>query len=193
VRSENFKRLSRGAVGFILGLTIWVGFTPLYNLPVAGAAEWLIRASERRPVTRFQMKGREVLVLRADVPPGSSRPGIPLYDLTFNFILLTTLFAANERSWGDRNIRAFVLSAVIMFPLHVLALIAWVKDLYASSFGPISAREYGETARFFWGLAVIFYRLVGQFALPLMTWWALRPEGVGQGESRKPTPHARRA
>ncbi|HUP65167.1 MAG TPA: hypothetical protein VM557_07795 [Thermoanaerobaculia bacterium] len=167
--------LLRGVAGFALGLAIWVGLTQPYNRLLAGSAERLLWLFEDPNRTDLRNDGRQVIVYRADVRPGSGRPGIPLYDLTFNVILLTVLFAFDRRPLSSRNVGLYLLSLAILFPTHVLALIAWVQELYATRFGSISAR-YSDLERSLWANAVFFYRLVGQFAIPLILRWSLAPE-----------------
>ncbi|HEY0593235.1 MAG TPA: hypothetical protein VGF40_15795 [Thermoanaerobaculia bacterium] len=134
-----------------------------------------MRTFEDPDRTDLRVDGRQVLVYRSDVPPGSARPGIPVYDLTFNVILLSVLFALDRRPLSNRNVGMFLLALLILFPTHVLALLAWVQDLYATRFGFIS-RRYSDLERSLWANAVYFYRLIGQFAIPLILRWSLAPD-----------------
>lgn len=175
-RARRWQQLGKAAAGFAIGLAVWLALTPAYNRAVAFGARGVLALIQSEPAPEFRSKGREVLVIRSDVPPGSSRPGIPLYDLTFNIVLLTTLFAVNTRPFGDHNVKTFLLAAAILFLSHVLGLTFWTKDLYASWFGSLSQKEYGETSRLLWSRAVLFYRIIGQFAIPVLLWWLLRVE-----------------
>ena len=86
----------RALAGFAAGLTLYVLLTPLYDRVIGAAAEKVIRAFEKPPVTHlYRADDGNTTVDRADFDPRSKRPGIPLRDLTFNFVLLAALFAAN--------------------------------------------------------------------------------------------------
>lgn len=174
-RGAILRLLLKGVAGFLLGFALWAGLTTPYNRALAASAEGVVRLFEDPNRTDLRVDGRQVLVYRSDVPPGSTRPGIPVYDLTFNVILLSILFALDRRPLSNRNVGMFLLALMILFPTHVLALIAWVQDLYATRFGFISQR-YSDLERSLWANAVYFYRLVGQFAIPLILRWSLTPD-----------------
>lgn len=174
-RGAILRPLVRGIAGFLLGFALWAGLTLPYNRLLAFSAESAIRLFEDPNRTALRLDGKQVIVYRSDVPPGTTRPGIPLYDLTFNVILLTILFAVDRHPFSNRNVALYLLALLILFPTHVLALIAWVQDLYASRFGPIS-EHYSGLERSLWANAVYFYRLVGQFAIPLILRWSLAPQ-----------------
>lgn len=178
------RPLLKGLAGFTLGFALWAGLTHPYNRVVAASAAGIVRMFEDPNRTDLRAEEREILVVRSDVPPGSSRPGIPLYDLTFNVILLTVLFAIDPHPLSNRNVGRFALALLILFPTHVFALVAWTQDLYASRFGPISAL-YSDFERSLWANAVFFYRIVGQFAIPLILRWSLMPEEGGAVPKRK--------
>ncbi|HVR42186.1 MAG TPA: hypothetical protein VMS56_01975 [Thermoanaerobaculia bacterium] len=171
------RLLLRGLVGFALGFALWAGLTEPYNRLVAASAEGVMWLFEDPNRTELRPDGRQVVIYRSDVPAGSKRPGVPLYDLTFNVILLTVLFALDRRPFSDRNVGMVLLSLLILFSTHVLALIAWVQDLYASAFGGAISERYSDLERSVWTNAILFYRLVGQFAIPLILRWSLTPEG----------------
>jgi len=128
---------------------------------------------ESPDITTLRLKGREVLVFARDAGSRANRPGIPLYDLTFNVVLLTTLFASNRRWFETRNVVGFILSLLLLMSSHLFALIAYVQDVYAS--GLAGPRQVSPAARSLWSYAVYFYRLVGQFAIPLILWWGFTP------------------
>ena len=167
------RLLLKGLAGFLLGFAIWAGLTLPYNRLVAATAEATLRVFEDPNRTDLRPDGKQVLVFRSDVPPGSRRPGIPLYDLTFNIILLTVFFAVDRRPLANRNVSLYAIALLILFPTHVLALIAWVQDLYATRFGPTSRESYSDLERSLWANTIYFYRLLGQFAIPLILRWSL--------------------
>lgn len=178
-RGAILRPLLKGIAGFLLGFALWAGLTQPYNRILAASAERAINAFEDPNRTDLRLDGKQVLVYRSDVPPGSTRPGIPVYDLTFNVILLAVFFALDPHPLSNRNVGFFLLALGLLFPTHVFALVAWVQDLYASRFGPISEKNYSELERSLWANALYFYRLVGQFAIPLVLRWLLSPEAIG--------------
>ncbi|MFN2240217.1 MAG: hypothetical protein ABR524_12585 [Thermoanaerobaculia bacterium] len=171
------RLLLRGLIGFALGFALWFGLTEPYNRLVAFSAEKAVRLFENPDRTELRADGKQVVVYRSDVPVGSKRPGVPLHDLTFNVILLTVLFAIDPRPFSNRNVGMYLLSLLILFPTHVFALIAWVQDLYASGFGGEISERYSDLEKSVWTNAILFYRLVGQFGIPLILRWSLTPEG----------------
>lgn len=166
----------KAVAGFVLGLAIWWGVSPSYGSAIAGGAEPLIRIFESPRVTHLRAENREVIVDRTDFPPASPRPGIPADDLTFNFILLTTLFAAVPKTFSNRNVVSFLIACAILYVTHILGLIAAVESIYALQLGPWSAAHYGPFARNFWGAAAHFYRLVGVYAFAFVIWWLMQPQ-----------------
>ena len=182
-RGAILQPLLRGVAGFVLGFALWAGLTQPYNRLLASSAGGLIRLFEHPDRTELRAEGKQVLVYRSDVPPGSTRPGIPAYDLTFNVILLAVLFAVDPHPLSNRNVGFFAVAIAILIPTHVLALVAWVQDLYASRFGPISER-YSGAERALWANGLYFYRLVGQFAIPLILRWSLTPQASLDGRTR---------
>jgi hypothetical protein len=165
----------RGTIGFFLGLLLWWSLSSAYAQLLAAVSEPLIRVSERPAVTRLIPNGNELTIDRSDFPRSSPRPGLRLMDLTFNVILLTTLFAANRHPWRDRNMRGLMLAFLILFAVHVVAVIVNVESIYALRLGGWSSFHYGAVARNFWGAAAHFYTLVGSFGVSFALWWLLRP------------------
>ena len=185
------RRLLSAAAGFFVGLALWLGTGAAYARLVAPASQAILRVAETPNVTTLRPRERQVLVVRSDVPRGSDRPGIPLYDLTFNVILLTTLFAFSHRPLSNRNVTGFAIAALILYCSHAAALSVWVLDLYASSFGRISTAFYSDVERWTWRWLLNAYRVLVQFALPAVLWWLLADEPRREGAPR-PVPARRR-
>jgi hypothetical protein len=175
-------------VAFVVAVAIWAGVSPLYDRAVAAGAELTLRTFESPKVTRLSANGTDVKVDRSDFDPRSPRPGLPVIDLTFNWVLLVALFAINQRPFSDRNIFRFVLASLILYVTHVLALATEVMSIYVLRLGPWSAAHYGAFARNFWGTLNHSYRFVLMFAIVFGLWWALRP-----GEAAAPTKSSRKA
>lgn len=175
----DWRATLRALGGFLAGLLLWTFLSPLYNGVVAKGAETLIRAFESPKVTRLPAAPAEnyVSVERSDFDPRSKRPAIPVHDLTFNIILLTTLFALEARPFSDRNIGGFVVATLLLAVTHVLGLIAEVMSIYALKLGPWSRVNYSAFERNFWGVANHSYRLVLMYAFAFAIWWVCRPSG----------------
>ena len=177
----------KGLAGFALAAMIWASVSPLYDSFISAAAEEVIRAFERPRVTHLNPKGTHVTVDRSDFDPRSPRPGLPVFDLTFNWVLLAALFALTRRPFSDRNLLGFVIASLILSVTHVLALVTEVMSIYVLRLGAWSRVHYGPFARNFWGATNHSYRFVLMFAIAFGLWWALRPsdDAAASGSSRK--------
>jgi len=198
--AETALRLAlRAVAGFALGLVLWRTATPAYNRVLAGVAEPAIRLFERPPATRLYVEGARVVVDRADFPSSSDRPALPADDLTFDVILLLTLAATTKGLFRDRAMKGFVVSLLVLFALHVAALVLAVESFYATQLGAWSTATYGALARNVWATASHFWRLAGCFAAPFILWWALiRPAGAdaplpAAAQRKKPFPRKKKA
>lgn len=170
----------RALAGFAAGLAVYVLITPLYDRVIAETAEKSMRAFERPPVTRLQRaEDGNVTVDRSDFDPRSRRPGIPLRDLTFNFVLLCALFAANQRPLSDRNIGGFLAASAALALTHVLGTMTEVMSIYALKLGMWSQMHFSAFERNFWGVASHFYRLVLMYAIAFALWWIFRAPAAG--------------
>ena len=164
----------RALTGFVLALAFWFGFSAPYERLLASAAEAVLRATERPAVTRLAAAGGEILVERADLPPGSPRPGLPAADIHFNLVLLVALFALDPHPLHGKRVGALLLGCL------------QVRSVYATALGPWSAERYGAVARNFWAGGFHFYEVAGRFAAPFAIWWWLRrgDEGRAGGNPR---------
>ena len=174
----------RAIAGFIAGMVIWTFASPLYDRFLAAAAEATMRAFESPKITRLNAEGNLVSVDRIDFSPTSKHPAIPVDDLTFNFLLVTALFAASPRPLSDRNIGGFLVACVVLTITHVLGLIAEVMSVYVLQLGAWSYAHYGDWSRNFWGVAHHAYRLVLMYAIGFAVWWGFRPAAGPQVAGR---------
>jgi hypothetical protein len=167
----------KGAIGFLIGLAVWGGLSVPYTRLLASLGEAVIRLAERPPVTSITPQGTLMVIDRTDFPssPSSVQLAVESTDITFNFILLITLFAASGRALSDRNVFGFVGAAVALVFVHVAAVVAFVKADYALNFGPWSTLHYGFVARNFWGAAPYFYSVVGVYGFAFALWWLFCP------------------
>ena len=178
-----FKLAAKGAAGFLVGLAAWLWLSLPYTRLLGGLSESLIRLSERPALTSVIPRGTLLVIARNDHrrPASPGQLAVESTDITFNFILLTALFATSARVLSDRNVFGFAVASVALVFVHVAAVIAFVKADYASNFGRWSARHYGVVARSFWSAAPYFYSIVGVYAFAFGLWWLLRPLTTSAG------------
>lgn len=174
----DWRTALKGFAGFVIAVVIWATVSPLYDRAVAAGAEELMRLFENPKVTHLNANGTDVTVDRSDFDPRSPHPGLPVIDLTFNWVLLAALFSINPKPFSDRNMLRFGIASVIMYVTHIFALTAEVMSIYVLRLGAWSAAHYGAFARNFWGVANHSYRFVLMFAIAFALWWALRPAPV---------------
>jgi hypothetical protein len=174
--------LLRGSIGFLVGLAVWAGLSAPYTRVLAPLSEFAIRLGEQPPVTYITLEGSLMMIDRTDISlsPSSVRLGVETTEITFNFILLMTLFAARARALTDRNVVGFLCAAAALVFVHVAGVVAFVKADYAVNLGAWSAAHYGVIARTFWEGAPRFYSVVGANGSAVALWWLLR-------ESSSPT------
>jgi hypothetical protein len=165
----------KALAGFAAGLAIYVALTPLYDRGIAALAQKTLNAFESPDVTRLSRAADgNITVDRRDFDPKSKRPGMPLRDLTFNFVLLTALFAASKQTFSDRNIGGFLVAALILSITHVLGAVTEVMSIYVAKLGMWSTVNYSDFERNVWGVASHFYRLVFMYAIAFALWWVFR-------------------
>lgn len=175
MRSDLLKPAANGAAGFLLGLLVWLGLSAPYAKLLAWAGEAALHAFEWPSATVLRVQGTLIAVDRVDFPPAPGHLAIETTDLTFNVILLVTLFAATRRVLSNRNLFGLLGAAGLLFFVHVFAVVAFVKAHYALNFGAWSEANYGVIARSFWGAAPYFYSVAGVYGFAFAIWWLLRP------------------
>lgn len=168
------RAVLRVFIAFLLAIVFWSAFSRPYERVLARSAELVLRAFERPAVTRLEAVSPGFRVERRDFPPGSPRPGLPAADLHFNFVLLVSLFALDPRPWESQRVVRLLLAVLLLFLVHVAALVIQVQSVYATALGPWSAARYGAVARNVWGGGFHFYQIAGRFAAPFAIWWPLR-------------------
>lgn len=175
MRKYASRALLNGAIGFSLGLAVWYGLSEPYTRLLAALSESAIRVAERPAVTRITPQGTLMAIDRSDVPPSASgQPGVASTDITFNFILLMTLFAARRGAFSDRNVSGFAGAALLLVFVHIAAVVAFVQMFYVEAYGESVASRYGTVARHFWGSAPYFYGIIGVYGSAVALWWLLR-------------------
>lgn len=181
----------KALAGFAAGVALWMLLSPAYDRAIGAGAEAVMRAFENPKVTRLRLApDRLTTVDRSDFDPRSKRPAISIADLTFNFVLLTALFAASPRVFSDRNIGGFLAASATLALTHILGVIIRVKSIYVAKLGMWSTVNYTSFDRNVWGTADHFYRLVLMYAVAFALWWLFRdpaPAGapVGKKKSRR--------
>jgi hypothetical protein len=175
------------AAGFAVGVGLWFGFREAYERPLAAAAQVVLRAFERPPVTSLSARSGEILLDRSDFPSDSPRPGLPADDIHFNFVLLTALFALQPQFFEGRVLLRLIAALSLLFLVHVAAVIFQVQSVYVMNLGQWSAAHYGRLARNLWAGGFHFYLVAGRFAAPFAIWWLLarKPAAPVPGPGRR--------
>ena len=166
----------KGTIAFLIGLAIWAGFAQPYARVLAAASQSILRVTESPDVSSIATNGTLLMVARSDVPSSrtSGRFAVESTDLTFNIILLITLFGASRRALSDKNVFGFTAAAALLVLIHVAAVVAYVKAYYAAiSTAPLSYS--GMFAARFWEAAPFFYSVVGAYGFAVALWWIFRP------------------
>lgn len=171
------RSLRNGAAAFVIALVVWWGLSVPYTRLLASITEVVLRLSERPAVTFIRPEGTLMIVDRSDfaASPSTGRFAVESTDITGNFILLMTLFAATTGAASDRNVFGLAAAALALVAVHVAAVIAFVKADYATAFGAWSAQHYGMVSRSFWVAAPYFYSVVGVYGSAFALWWLFRP------------------
>jgi hypothetical protein len=191
LRKSLFRLAGKGAAGFLVALAVWFGLSTPYTRLLAALSEAAVRVTERPAVTSITPVGTLMVVDRTDFPatPSSRQLAVESTDITFNFILLVTLFAANGRALSDRNVFGFVGAAFALVLVHVAAVVSFVKAEAAASYGVWSAAHYGLVARHFWEAAPFFYSIIGVHASAFALWWLLRAPSIASSQSASRAKH----
>lgn len=176
----------KALAGFAVGVALWVALSPLYDRAIGASAEAVMRVFENPKVTRLRPAADGYMTVdRGDFDPRSKRPAIAIRDLTFNFVLMTALFAASRRVFTDRNIGGFLAACAGLAVTHIVATIVEVMSIYVGKLGPWSRVHYSDLERNAWGVANHSYRLVLMYAIAFALWWVFRDGGKEPAPKKK--------
>jgi hypothetical protein len=170
----------------VLGLAVWGGLSVPYARAIGFLTEAALRIAERPAITRLTPDATMLIVDRSDavLSPPAMRFAVETTDITFNVIVLLTLFAAGSHPFADRNVAGFAAAAAGLVLVHVAAVASFVEAYYATSFGAWSAGHYGYVARHIWAAAPYFYSIVGVYGSAVALWWLFRPSAQAVKEGR---------
>jgi hypothetical protein len=196
LRKNLFRLALKGAIGFLAGLAVWAGLSVPYTTLLASLTQGVIRVGERAALTDIRPDGTMMIVDRNDLPRSrtSTQLGIESTDITFNVIVLFSLFAASARTFSDRNVFGFAAAAVSLMFVHVAASLSFVEAYYATAFGPWSTSRYGAVAQYLWVAAPYFYSVVGAYGFAVALWWLFRPSSdraMQDARASRPQPSGR--
>ena len=190
MRNERLFRIAlNGAAGFAAAFALWLALSAPYARLLAPVTQTVIRLTERPEITSVVPSGTLLVDYRSDVPPDRGQLAIESREITFNFILLVTLFAASRRALSRRNLIGLSCASAVLFFVHVGAAISFIKADYALNYGSWSAEHFGTISRSIWSRAPYFYSVVGVHALAFALWWLLRDDSTFVASS----PAAKRA
>jgi len=169
---RNPARLTLSALlGFVAGFALWWYAADPYHALLTRAAGAALNLSESGQKTRVSYRGGIAALERSDF---SQFRLVRVRELTFNFILLSTLFAASDRPLSRKRGIRFLLAVLVLAAVHWFAFLAAFKSTLAVNFGDWSERQYGEASANIWFVLSQGYVVIGAFATVFVLWWLLR-------------------
>lgn len=169
-----------GAAGFAVALTLWLVLSAPYAQLLASLSQMLMRLTEWPTITSVVATGTLLVNHRSDVSPGSGQMAVESRDVTFNVILLMTLFAASRNALSQRNLVGLAAASGALCCVHVLAVVSFLKADYATNYGQWSAEHFGAVSHWIWTAAPYFYSVIGVHAFAFALWWLLRDHAAAQ-------------
>lgn len=189
MRNDQLLRLVlKGAGGFAAAFTIWLTLSAPYARLLAAAVQPVMRSTEQPVITSVVPSGTLLVNYRADVRPESGQLAVESRDITFNFILLVTLFAVSRNVFSRRNLAGLAAASALLFLVHVAAATSFIKADYALNYGSWSAEHFGAIARSVWSGAPYFYSVVGVHAFAFALWWLLHDSSPRRSLQTAPSP-----
>lgn len=187
MRNDQLVRLAlNGAAGFAFALAMWLMLSTPYARLLAASAQAAMRTTESPELTAIVPSETLLVNYRRDVPPERDKLAVESRDVTFNFILLVTLFAASRRALSRRNLAGLAAASALLFVVHVIAVMSFIKADYALNYGSWSAEHFSAVSRGFWTRAPYFYSVIGVHAFAFALWWLLRdPAAASASPSAK--------
>lgn len=169
---RNPARLTLNALlGLVAGFALWWYASDPYHALVTRVAGATLNLSESGQKTRVSYRGGIAALERSDF---SQFRLVRVRELTFNFILLSTLFAASARPWSRRRAKRFLIAVLLLVVVHWFAFLAAFKSTLAVNFGVWSERQYGEASANIWLVLSQGYVVIGAFATVFVLWWLLK-------------------
>jgi hypothetical protein len=175
------RLILQGAIGFAIGLTLWIAASRPYDDLLAAAAGPILRRIEPS-VTWVRTVDARIAVDRTDLPSRTIQVEVRLF--TFNMILLFTLFATNARPLSVRNLGRLAISWGILALTQVVAVTAAAESVFSHNFGNWSDAHYSGLATDASLAIAQGYMLVGGYAVVFALWWVTRGvEMVSRGDA----------
>lgn len=169
---RNRARLTLNVLlGLAAGIALWWYAADPYHALLTRAAGVALNLSESGQKTRVSYRGGIAALERSDF---SQFRLVRVRELTFNFILLITLFAASASPISRQRLLRFLLGVVFLAVVHWFAFLATFKSTLAVNFGDWSEKAYGEASANIWFLLSQGYVVVGAFAAVFVIWWLLK-------------------
>jgi hypothetical protein len=163
-----WRRAVKFVAGFAGGIWLWSSAAPAYNRLLCIVAQPLLHIDRRFAAATLLTLERMVRVTSSTTLPVAD---IPADLLTYNVILLIALFALNDRALRWKNVRAFLISFVVIAIAHVAGLLIAIESTYAMRMGAWSEQHYSAFTIDFWLASELFYRIVGMFGLAFACWF----------------------
>lgn len=163
-------------------MLVWVGkIAPLYDRFLTAASQGFLSLSEAHNYTTLTAGEPERIFLVPRIGPETLTPfGSPpllIFIRTnkfhINLALLLALFMATPGLSFIPRLRLTSISLGILFLVHVLIMIIYVKNIYAPTLNEYSPFLLGPIRQSIYKWSYVFLRGIGWPAIPLMIWSAM--------------------
>ena len=162
--------LRRLPVTLAAAIVIWLLLRPAIDGAVAGLAQTLIRSFEYPRVTRLAVQDDRAQIRRADLRTDSKVQSVSMTEVTFNTIVLLTLYLALPRPFSRRQLERLFMGWCVLYLSQSINLLFHVKTLYSMGLGEWSQHHYSDLARNVFGFGRYFTDLPGRFSFPFLIW-----------------------
>jgi hypothetical protein len=178
VRNATQVFLRRLPVTLVAAIVIWLLLRPAIDTAVAGLAQTLIRSFEYPRVTRLVVQDDRAQIRRTDLRTDSKVQSVSMTEVTFNTIVLLTLYLALPRPFSRRQLERLFMGWCVLYLSQSINLLFHVKTLYSMGLGEWSQHHYSDLARNVFGFGRYFTDLPGRFSFPFLIWLGFNWEVV---------------
>ena len=170
--------LRRLPLTLIAAVAIWLILRPAIETVAAGLAQTLIRSFEYPRVTRLVVEDHRVQMRRTDLRTDSKVPSVSMNEITFNTIVLLTLYLALPHPFSRKQLERLFMGWCVLCLAQSINLLFHVKTLYSMGLGEWSQYNYSDFARNVFGFGRYFTDLPGRFSFPFRIWLGFNWEVV---------------
>jgi hypothetical protein len=170
VKQATRTYLRRLPIALIGAIIIWLLVRPALDSLIAGLTQTLVRSFEHPRVTRLVIEDHRVRILRSDLRVDSKIYSVAMAEITFNTIVLLSLYLALPRPFSRRQLERLFMGWCVLIVCQIVNLGFHIKTLYATGLGEWSLHYYSDFARNAFGFGRYFTDLPGRYAFPFLIW-----------------------